>query len=242
MKVIRDALVRGFRENPVLIMMIGLCPVLACSTSANDALGMGIAATFVLLCSNVLVSALRSLIPQEIRIPVFIVIIATFTTVVDYAMQAYAPALSESLGVFVPLIVVNCIILARAESFAYRNGIFASAADALGMGAGFTAAIVTVGLLREALGNGTVFGAALPVETPAVAMVLPPGAFLALGVVVTLVKYIEGKSGRRATVISNLPSACDACGMRAVCVPRAPGGGNAPVAAGAQSAGAGERS
>lgn len=174
------------KENPILILMIGLCPVLACSSTATDALGMGIAATFVLLCSNILVSLIRRSIPSEIRIPIFIVIIATFVTLTDYVMQAYFPALSENLGVFVPLIVVNCVILGRAEAFAFRNSVLSSILDGLGMGVGFTLAIALLGIMREVLGAGTVFNMKLSMSDPATLMILPPGAFIGIGVLISV--------------------------------------------------------
>lgn len=205
------------KENPVLIMMIGLCPFLACSTTANDAVGMGIAATFVLTCSNIIISSIRRLIPHNIRIPVFIVVIATFTTIVDYLIKAYFPALSESLGVFIPLIVVNCIILARAEAFASKNNVFLSLIDGLGMGAGFFVAIVLLGMIREFLGSGTIFGSKEILQIPAVIMILPPGGFLAAGVVITIVKYIENKIGKKTIRISNLPSGCETCVLKTEC-------------------------
>jgi len=219
MKKIFDTLLSGIKENPVLVMLIGLCPVLACSTSANDAFGMGVAATFVLVCSNVLVSTIRKFIPNEIRIPIFIVIIATFTTIVDYTMQAYLPQLSESLGVFVPLIVVNCIILARAESFAFKNTVFISFIDGLGMGIGFTIAIVIVAMIRQFLGSGNIFSSAKIFSNPMTIMILPPGAFLVLGCLIALIKYIENKIKKnQPKVISNLPSACESCAKKSSCV------------------------
>ncbi len=206
------------KENPVLIMMIGLCPFLACSTTANDAIGMGIAATFVLTCSNIIISVFRKIIPNNIRIPVFIVIIATFTTIVDYLIKAYFPSLSESLGVFIPLIVVNCIILARAEAFASKNNVLYSLIDGLGMGAGFFIAIAVLGIIRQIFGSGTIFNSKEFLQNPAVIMILPPGGFLAAGLVITLVKYIENKFNKRQKVISNLPSLCEGCVLKSKCV------------------------
>ena len=174
-------------ENPILVLMIGLCPTLAVSSNANDALGMGFAASFVLVASNLLISLLRRLIPASARIPIFIVIVATFVTLVDLLMHAYQPELYRNLGVFVPLIVVNCIILGRAEGFAYHNGVLRSVLDGLGMGLGFTIAITILGAIRELLGNGTVtllntelvnLGAGYPA---ALVFVMPPGGFLAIG-------------------------------------------------------------
>lgn len=219
MKKILDILVRGIlKENPVLIMMIGLCPFLACSTTARDAVGMGIAATFVLTCSNVLISLIRKIIPHNIRIPIFIVVIATFTTIVDYLIKAYFPLLSESLGVFIPLIVVNCIILARAEAFASKNNVFYSFVDGIGMGGGFFLAIVILGIIREFLGSGSIFGSKEFFSTPAVIMILPPGGFLVAGVVITITKYIENKLKKTSKIISNLPSACEKCVLKSKCI------------------------
>ncbi|MFA6315967.1 MAG: electron transport complex subunit RsxE [Elusimicrobiota bacterium] len=174
------------RENPIFRLLIGLCPALAVSTSLVDALGMGLATTFVLAASNVVVSLLRTLIPPNVRIPVFIVIVSTFVTAVDYLMLAFFPAVHRSLGVFVPLIVVNCIVLGRAEAFAYRNGVRASLLDGLGMGLGFSLALGLLGGLREAIGAGTLLGhAVLPASyQPLLLMVLPPGAFLLIGLLI----------------------------------------------------------
>lgn len=205
------------KENPVLIMMIGLCPFLACSTTANDAVGMGIAATFVLTCSNVIISLIRKIIPNDIRIPVFIVVIATFTTIVDYLIKAFFPALSESLGVFIPLIVVNCIILARAEAFAYRNNIIYSFFDGLGMGMGFFLSITLLGIIRQFLGSGSIFSSKEFLKNPAVIMILPPGGFLAAGVIVSIVKYIENKI-KKETSAQNLPSSCEGCSLKSKCM------------------------
>ena len=179
-------------ENPVLVLMIGLCPLLAVSSNANDALGMGVAASFVLVASNLLISLLRKVIPASVRIPIFIVIIAAFVTLIDLLMHAYQPGLYKNLGVFVPLIVVNCIILGRAEAFAYTNGFLRSAADGLGMGLGFTLVIVIFGAFREILGNGTLtlFNTDLfslgEGFTPALVFIMPPGGFLAIGFLMAL--------------------------------------------------------
>ncbi|MBN1622634.1 MAG: electron transport complex subunit E [Endomicrobiales bacterium] len=207
----RDIFLNGIvKENPILILMIGLCPVLACSSTATDAFGMGVAATFVLLCSNILVSLLRKLIPTEIRIPIFIVIIATFVTITDYTMQAYFPQLSENLGVFVPLIVVNCVILGRAEAFAYRNTLLASILDGLGMGVGFTLAIVLLGIIREILGAGTVFNVKIGISNPATLLILPPGAFIGIGVLIAVWNALRKSKG-------SVSSPCASCGLRQMC-------------------------
>jgi Na+-translocating ferredoxin:NAD+ oxidoreductase subunit E len=177
-------LVKGlFRENPILIIMLGLCATLACSTSATDALGMGAAFTFVMICSNVVVSLIRKITPNQIRIPVFITVISTFVTIIDYAMKAYAPSLSQSLGVFVPLIVVNCIVMGRAEAFASKNGVLASFMDGIGMSIGFTVVITLIGVLRELFGVGTIFGITVfgSWYPQVLIFILPPGAFLVIG-------------------------------------------------------------
>ncbi len=180
-------------ENPVLRLVLGMCPTLATSTSVLNGLGMGIAATFVLVCSNVVVSMLRKAIPDRLRIPCFIVVIAAFVTIVDLVLQGFVPALSKSLGVLVPLIVVNCIILGRAEAYAYKNGVFVSFIDGLGMGLGFTLALGLLGAVREILGNGTFMNITVTPETfsPAIVMILPPGAFISLGLFVGLMNWIN---------------------------------------------------
>ena len=191
------------RENALLVLMIGLCPALACSGTIRDGFGMGMAATFVLVCSNIVVAMVRKIVPEQIRIPIFIIIISTFVTIVDYTMQAYLPALSAVLGIFVPLIVVNCMILGRAEAFAYKNGIFDSVLDGIGMGAGFTLCLSVMGAIRELLGNGTLFkgitmaGKNLEISVfgsnfePMIFMILPPGAFLTIAFLIALVNWIK---------------------------------------------------
>ena len=176
------------RENPILVIMLGLCATLACSTSATDAVGMGIAFSFVMICSNVVVSVLRKLVPNQVRIPVFITVISTFVTIIDYSLKAYFPALSQSLGVFVPLIVVNCIVMGRAEAFSSKNTVGASLMDGVGMGIGFTVVIAIIGMMREVLGNGTMFGCqVMPAQyQPFIMLVLPPGAFLVIGFLMAL--------------------------------------------------------
>ncbi len=183
-----------FRDNPVLIQLLGMCPVLATSTSLVNAIGMGLSATFVLICSNVLISLLRRLIPQKIRIAAYIVIIAGFVTLVDMLLEAYFNSIYNALGVFIPLIVVNCIILARAESFASKNKVIPSFFDGLFMGLGFTLALAILGTVREVLGTGTIlgfelFGGAAPVTLFA----LPAGGFLALGFLIAAVQAIANR-------------------------------------------------
>lgn len=179
-------------QNPTLVLLLGMCPTLATSTSLTNAVGMGIAATAVLICSNMAISALRKLIPDKIRIAAFVVVIAGFVTAVDYILKAYLPSLSQSLGLFIPLIVVNCIILARAEAYASKNGVVRSGIDGLTMGLGFTAALMVVATIRELIGSGTLMGyAVLPESYPGILMMaLPPGGFLTLGCVIALMQKI----------------------------------------------------
>jgi electron transport complex protein RnfE len=183
------------KENPVLVYALGLCPSLAVTTSAENGLGMGIASSFVLIMSNFIISMFKNLVPPKIRIPVFITVIASFVTIVKLVMAAYVPALSESLGIFIPLIVVNCIILGRAEAFASKNGILPSLADGLGMGLGFTLVLIVIGGIREILGSGAFFGMQVMGEgaSPAIAMILPPGGFLTIGFLIGLVNLIKNK-------------------------------------------------
>lgn len=174
------------KENPVLILMIGLCPTLATSVSARDALGMAAAVAFVLIGSNVVVSLIRKIVPGSVRIPIFIIIISTFVTIIDYVLQAYQPALYRVLGVFVPLIVVNCIILGRAEAFAYGHGAFDSLLDALGKSVGYALVMLVMGSIREILAAGTWFGYAVTPawfrSAPVLFMIFPPGAFFLIGI------------------------------------------------------------
>jgi electron transport complex protein RnfE len=179
-------------ENPTFALLLGLCPTLAVSTSVQNGLGMGIAATFVLLGSNIIISMIRNLIPDKIRIPCFIVVIATFVTIVEFTLKAYFPVLDKALGIFVPLIVVNCIILGRAEAFASKNSVLKSVFDALGMGVGFTIALVIISALREVFGAGTFFGfPVLGKLQPAIIMILAPGALLTLGLLIGLTNWIK---------------------------------------------------
>ncbi len=190
-------------ENPTFRLVLGTCPTLAVTTSALNGLGMGAAATFVLVCSNIAISLLRKFIPDQVRIPAFIVVICTFVTMVQLLMKAFLPALDESLGIFIPLIVVNCIILARAEAFASKNGPVLSAADGLGMGIGFTLALTLMGAIRELIGNGSVFGFNLLGASyePMLLIVLASGGFLTfgllMGLVNLLVKKFESKHAKK---------------------------------------------
>ncbi|MBR4913334.1 MAG: electron transport complex subunit E [Bacteroidales bacterium] len=191
-----NILTKGFfKENPTLILVLGCCPTLAVTTSVTNALGMGAATTFVLLMSNMLISALKNIIPDKVRIPSYIVIIATFVSMIDLLIQGFLPSLSASLGVFIPLIVVNCIVLGRAEAFANKNTVFDSLLDGLGMGIGFTIALTLIGAIREILGSGSIMGFQfIPAEYHILIFVLAPGAFLVFGFVMAAVRFLVNKS------------------------------------------------
>jgi len=185
---------KGFiKENPVFILLLGLCPALGVTTSAMNGLGMGLATTFVLLMANIFVSLLKNFIPSSVRIPIFIVIIASFVTIVDLAMNAYIPALHEQLGLFIPLIVVNCVVLGRAEAFASKNDVFSSIIDGIGIGLGFAFALTLLGAVRELLGAGAIFGFnLLPAgQDGMLVFILAPGAFLGLGYLVAIMNAIK---------------------------------------------------
>lgn len=183
---------KGFlKENPVFILLLGLCPTLGVTTSAINGLGMGLATTFVLVMSNLVVSLIKNLIPDKVRIPSFIVIIATFVTIVELSMQAYTPALFESLGLFIPLIVVNCIVLGRAEAFASKNNAISSVIDGLGMGLGFAFALTLLGGIREILGSGAIFGFKLIPGDLMLVFVLAPGAFIVLGYLIAIINKFK---------------------------------------------------
>jgi electron transport complex protein RnfE len=181
-----------FQENPIFFIVLGLCPTLAVSTSLNNAIGMGLAATFVLVCSNAFISMIRNFVPDKIRIPCYIVVIAAFVSIVEMVMKAYAPALDRALGVYVPLIVVNCIILGRAEAFASKNPVVSSIADGLGMGLGFTLALLIISTIRETLGSGKLAGLSISnTFEPALILSLAPGALLILGLIMGGIKWIK---------------------------------------------------
>lgn len=186
-----------YKDNPVFKQALGLCPTLAVTNSVQGGLGMGLAATFVLICSNLLISLIRGVVPSKIRIPIYIVVIATFVTIVDLGMAGFLPALHKELGIFVPLIVVNCMILGRAEAFAGKNSVGLSLLDGLGMGAGFTAALVLLGTIREFLGNGSLFGVPIVSNLKVLIMILPPGAFLTIGFVLVFLNWLEQRSNKR---------------------------------------------
>lgn len=186
------------KENPTFVQVIGMCPTLAVTSSAKNGIGMGLLATLVLIGSNMLISLFRKIIPDEIRIPAYITIIATLVTVLQFLLKAYLPELNKSLGIFIPLIVVNCIILGRAEAFASKNGVIDSLFDGLGMGLGFTVSLTVLGVIRELLGNGTVFGYQIMPQAynPALIMILAPGAFFTLGILMALLNARKLKKAK----------------------------------------------
>lgn len=188
-------LTRGIvRENPTFVMLLGMCPTLGVTTSASNGLGMGLATLFVLMLSNLAISSVKSLIPDMVRIPCYIVIIASFVTVVDLLMSAYLPGLHAKLGIFIPLIVVNCIILGRAEAFASKNNLLQSLLDAVGMGLGFTLGLTSLGIVREILGSGSLFGWSFAGEgaDTVLLFIMPPGAFLALAGLIIIFNKVRG--------------------------------------------------
>ena len=229
LKIVTNGLVK---ENPSLRLVLGTCPTLAVTTLAINGLGMGLAATFVLICSNLAISLLRKIIPDKVRLPAYITVIATFVTVLQMVMNAYLPDLAEALGVFLPLIVVNCIILGRAEMYASKNKPFASALDGLGMGLGFTLTLVLMGSIRELIGAGSLFGLQLLGEgtvfgansfaagvDPMAIFIMPAGGFFVFGVLMALVVWIETKTNhqiKRSVGCEGCPSK-DACASKGAC-------------------------
>ena len=185
-------------ENPTFVQLLGMCPTLAVTTSVSNGIGMGLSATAVLIMSNILIALLRKIIPDKVRIAAYIVIIATFVTIVQMVLEAFVPSLYASLGLFIPLIVVNCIILARAESFASKNNAFRSAIDGAGMGLGFTLALVIISAVREILGQGTFLGIEILPEAikPAAIIGMPPGGFIVLGLLIALINFVVLKIGK----------------------------------------------
>ncbi|MBE6083193.1 MAG: electron transport complex subunit E [Tissierellaceae bacterium] len=190
------------KENPIFVQLIGMCATLAITTSALNGLSMGLSVTGVLVCSNLVISLLRNVIPDKVRIPAFVVVIATFVTMVDMFLKAFAPAIYSALGLFIPLIVVNCIIFARAETFASKNGVIESIVDGLGMGIGYTIALVILGSIREILGAGSIFGIPLFGEgfQPALILIMPPGAFILLGTLIGIFNLIRKKNENKKDV------------------------------------------
>jgi electron transport complex protein RnfE len=192
-KVLNNGIVK---ENPTFVLLLGMCPTLATTTSASNGLSMGLATMFVLICSNFVISCIKSITPDKVRIPVFVVVIASFVTVLQLLIKAYSPDIDKSLGIFIPLIVVNCIILGRAEAFACKNSPLASIFDGIGMGIGFTMALTLLGVVREILGAGSVFGfILLPETTNILLFVLPPGAFITLGLLVAIINRLRNAKG-----------------------------------------------
>ncbi len=211
-KILTNGLIK---ENPSLRLVLGTCPTLAVTTLAMNGLGMGLAATFVLICSNIAISAMRKVIPDKVRLPAYITIIAAFVTILQMLVKAYVPALDKSLGIFLPLIVVNCIILGRAEMFASKHAVLDSALDGLGMGLGFTLTLVVMGSIREILGAGTLFGAQImPASVdPMTLFITPPGGFFVFGVLMALVIFIETKTNNRV----KRSIGCEGCPSAAIC-------------------------
>lgn len=212
-------------ENPVLRLILGTCPTLAVTTSVKNGIGMGLAAMFVLVGSNLVISALRKVIPDKVRIPAFITVIAGFVTIVQLLMQAYVPALNDALGIFIPLITVNCIILARAEMFASKNAVLPSLIDGLGMGVGYTAALIVMGAIREVFGNGTFMDISLPVLQaggkiePILILILPPGGFFVFGILIAIAQKMADKINQKNKPASDIcagavndETACLLCG------------------------------
>ncbi|MBX2963873.1 MAG: electron transport complex subunit E [Cyclobacteriaceae bacterium] len=191
----KENFIKGLvKENPVFVLLLGLCPTLGVTSSAFNGLGMGVATVFVLVMSNLVVSLIKNFIPDKVRIPAFIVIIASFVTMVQLLMEAYTPALHEQLGLFIPLIVVNCIVLGRAEAFASRNTVVSSLVDGLGMGVGFTLALTLLGAIRELLGSLSIFGFRLMEGDGMLVFILAPGAFISLGFLIALMNWLKDRS------------------------------------------------
>ncbi len=212
-----EPLVNGlFKENPTFILMLGLCPTLAVTTSASNAIGMGLSSTAVLVMSNLLISLLRNIIPDKVRMPSYIVIVASFVTIVQFLLQGFVPAVYDSLGIYIPLIVVNCIILGRAEAYANKHSVGLSIMDGIGMGLGFTVGLLLIGIFRELLGNGTIFNLQVMPKSfePAVIFILAPGAFFVLAILTALQNKFKLKSATNGSVqTSSLACGgnCQAC-------------------------------
>ena len=197
------------KENPTLVMLLGMCPTLAVTTQALNGIGMGLATTFVLLGSNIVISALRKVIPDKVRIPAFIVIIASFVTLIGFLLEGFVPSLYDSLGIYLTLITVNCIIFGRAEMFASKNGVIASVCDAVGMGIGFTLALFLMGSVREIIGSGKWMGITLPVlsDNPMLLFIMPAGGFFTLGVIIAVVNKLSNKKPPQELGCKGCPNA-----------------------------------
>ena len=208
------------KENPTFVMMLGMCPTLAVTTSAMNGLGMGLTTRVILAMSNLIISMLRKVIPDDVRVPAFIVIVASFVTIVQFLLQAYIPSLNESLGLYIPLIVVNCIILGRAEAYASKNPMIASLFDGIGMGLGFTVGLTSIGLVRELIGSGKIFGAAvLPASyEPVSIFVMAPGAFFVLALLTGLQNKVKLNMAKKGKDVSKIQSGCNSdcasCGAK----------------------------
>ena len=208
------------KENPTFVMMLGMCPTLAVTTSAMNGLGMGLTTMVILAMSNLIISMLRKVIPDDVRVPAFIVIVASFVTIVQFLLQAYIPSLNESLGLYIPLIVVNCIILGRAEAYASKNPMIVSLFDGIGMGLGFTVGLTSIGIVRELIGSGKIFGAAvLPASyEPVSIFVMAPGAFFVLALLTGLQNKVKLNMAKKGKDVSKIQSGCNAdcasCGAK----------------------------
>lgn len=214
MKKCFERLINGLiKENPTFVLMLGMCPTLAVTTSAMNGVGMGLTTTVVLIMSNIIISMLRKVIPEGVRIPAFIVVIASFVTIVELLLKAYIPSLYDALGLYIPLIVVNCIILGRAESFASKNNVFYSAFDGIGMGLGFTFGLTCIGIVRELIGNGTLFDIqVMPASyEPLTIFILAPGAFLVLAFLTALMNKIKMAKGKDTGITGDCDNLCKRC-------------------------------
>lgn len=217
------------KENPTFVLMLGMCPTLAVTTSAINGVGMGLTTTVVLVMSNMLISMLRKIIPDSVRMPAFIVVVASFVTIVQFLLEGFIPSLYDSLGLYIPLIVVNCIILGRAESYASKNPVVPSIFDGLGMGLGFTLGLTLIGLFRELLGAGQIFGAqvlSLSWFTPITIFVMAPGAFLVLACLVAIMNIVRAKMEAKGKPLAKasgcITGDCAGCGMSATCTGKKP--------------------
>ena len=210
------------KENPTFVLMLGMCPTLAVTTSAINGIGMGLSTTAVLVMSNMLISMLRKIIPDSVRMPAFIVVVASFVTIVDFLLEGFVPSLYDSLGLYIPLIVVNCIILGRAESYASKNPVLPSIFDGLGMGLGFTVGLTCIGIVRELIGSGMAFGVQVLPDSyvPITIFILAPGAFFVLACLVALqnkVKRNLAKKGKKVPETAGCAAGCGSCGNRSAC-------------------------
>lgn len=220
MKTMLERLYNGIvKENTIFVQVLAMCPTLAVTTDTKNAVGMGLAATAVLILSNVAISLIRKLIPDKIRIPAFIVVIATFVTLIQFILQGFVPSLYKSLGIFLPLIVVNCVILGRAEAYASKNKVIPSLFDGLGMGLGFTIGLAVLGIIRELIGAGKIYGLQIMPGSysPAIIMILAPGAFFTLGILMALLNVYRIKTAKQGEKPKMVEPGCDSCSMSGTC-------------------------